>query len=361
MGCEESKITLPVIRVPHNNRDAQKSIPLVSVVVASYNAAKTLAETVECVLRQTYPSVELVVVDDGSTDDTQEILKRYSSRVRIVAKSNGGLASARNAGCKAAQGTYVALLDADDLCMPNRISVQAAFMEQHPDVLLCCSDFSAFNASGIVAESYIARYYSRVDETPGGIAGIYSRQKDISVDGEKLSTYSGQVYEHMAAGNFIHPPTVFFRRSALEKCGFWDESIVNACDVDWLVRMTRIGQVGYIDRPLLQYRLSESQMSGSQQRIRKTLDIAYVMDKTFAEDPTLFGRNPGVYRTCLGNVYLDAADALVDTRPFDALTKLCRSITLGVICVRTLKVFCKAFLPAFLLETWRRSRSSHIA
>lgn len=340
-----------------NNSSAKNRIPLVSVVIASYNAAKTLAETVECVLKQTYPSVECIVVNDGSTDETLEILSQYSSRVRIVTKPNGGLASGRNAGCRAAQGKYVALLDADDLCMPERISVQAAFMEQHPEVIMCCSDFSAFNTSGTIAESYIARYYSRVDEIPGRFAGIYSHQEDIAIEGKKFTTYYGDVYEHMAAGNFIHPPTVFFVKSALEKCGFWDERIVNGCDLDWLVRLSKIGKVGYIDHPLLKYRLSDTQLSGTLHRIRKTLDIVYVMDKTFAHDPSLFSRNPKVYRKCLGSVYLDAADALVDTRPVAALKMLSRSIVRGVFVGQSMKVFCKAFTPAVLLEKWRLRRS----
>src|SRR5690349_10342119 len=101
------------------------SQPPVSVVVPTHNRARTLGRTIESVLAQTYPSVELVIVDDGSSDDTGEVIARgwgADARVRYLKKPNGGPASARNFGFRAARGEYVALLDSDDTWHPWKLS-----------------------------------------------------------------------------------------------------------------------------------------------------------------------------------------------------------------------------------------------
>ena len=133
--------------------------PLVSVVIASYNAARTLPATLESVLAQSYANLEVIVVDDGSTDDTPALLARQFPRVSCIRKTNGGLPTARNCGCLAANGDFIALMDADDICHPDRISVQVAFMLARPDILLCSSEFSAFNAEGPIGETYARDYY----------------------------------------------------------------------------------------------------------------------------------------------------------------------------------------------------------
>lgn len=330
-----------------------ETFPLVSVTIPSYNAASTLAEALDSVLGQTYPNVEVIVVDDGSTDDTQDVLNRYSARVNSIRQKNGGLASARNTGCRAAQGKYIALMDADDICMPERIAVQVAYMEQNPDIVMCSSDFVAFDLSGLIADSYIENYYSRVAETTGGVAGIYPHHEELRLSDYEVTTYSGYVYEQMALGSFIHPPTVLFRRSILDECGLLDEHVVNCCDFDWFVRMSRIGKIGFIDRSLLKYRFSENQMSGSRNGLQMALDIVQVMEKAIAADLALFQRKPKLFHRYLGNAYLSAADALVEGQPLAAITMLVRSVTHGVVCRQSLKVLVKAFTPRWVLVCWR--------
>lgn len=340
------------------NEENIESFPMVSVTIPSYNAGSTLAETLDSVLSQTYPNIEIIVIDDGSTDNTQEILDIYSERVISIRQNNGGLASARNAGCLKAQGKYVALLDADDLCTPERIAMQVTYMEMNPEFVMCSSDFSTFNSSGFIADSYIANYYSRIEETTGGLAGIYSKQTELNLNGFKVKTYSGNVYEQIAVGSFVHPPTVLFRRNILEECGLVDEKIVNCCDFEWFVRMSRTGSFGFIDRPLLKYRFSENQMSGTQNSLQMSLDIVQVMEKTFATDPTLLKSNSEFYLPYLANAYLDAANFLADSNPLVAIKKLFRSVALGGLRPLSFKVLCKVFVPLQLLR-WKRNRSNY--
>ena len=338
--------------------DAQyvEMFPLVSVAIPSYNAAGTLAETLDSVLGQTYPNVEVIVVDDGSTDNTQGVLARYAERVHVVRKSNGGLASARNAGFVAAQGKYIALLDADDLCMPERIAVQVAYMERSPDIVLCSSDFTAFNGGGVISDSYIANYYSRIAETTGGVAGIYPHQRELHFLDDVVKVYFGYVYGQMALGSFIHPPTVLFRKNILDKCGLLDEKIVNCCDFDWFVRMSRLGNFGFISRPLLKYRLSENQMSGSRNRLQIALDIIQVKENVLAADPALYNHKRQEFRWQLGEGYLNAADALVDEQSLAAIKMLIRSFRFGIFSRQSIKILIKAMIPPWFLRWWRENR-----
>ncbi len=111
--------------------------PLVSVIIPTYNRAAMLVEAVDSVLAQTYRPFELIVVDDGSTDDTADRLKRYADRLTVVRQANQGVSAARNRGIGRAAGALIALLDSDDLWLPEKLAVQVAFFNRHPDALIC--------------------------------------------------------------------------------------------------------------------------------------------------------------------------------------------------------------------------------
>ena len=106
----------------------------VSLVIATFNHARLLAEAIDSALSQTLDPVDVVVVDDGSTDDTPAVLARYDARIRVLRQPNRGLAAARNAGLAATRGTYVAFLDADDVLAPAKLAEQVAVLERAPTV-----------------------------------------------------------------------------------------------------------------------------------------------------------------------------------------------------------------------------------
>lgn len=114
--------------------------PTVSVVIVTYNKADTITAAIESVLRQTYTDYEILVVDDGSTDDTADQVRAFGSKVRYLPKKNGGTGSARNLGIGQAQGRYVAFLDGDDLWLPRKLEIQMAAFEREPAIIACqCS------------------------------------------------------------------------------------------------------------------------------------------------------------------------------------------------------------------------------
>src|SRR5262245_14498035 len=129
--------------------------PLVSVVVPAFNAAKTIAETLHSISRQTYSALEIVVVDDGSTDATANIVRRHADpRLRIVAKANGGVASARNACSRESRGAFVALIVADDLWHPTKIAKQLpVLLAGGPEMALVYAPFRLIDGDGHVLAS----------------------------------------------------------------------------------------------------------------------------------------------------------------------------------------------------------------
>ena len=334
-------------------------LPLVSVVIPAYNAATTLPATLDSVLAQTYPHVEIIVVDDGSRDGTPEVLARYAPRVRGIRQANGGLAAARNTGLAAAQGQFIALLDADDLCEPERIGAQVAFMAARPDVVLSGTEFSCFDDNGVVAGRFARQYYSRLGGAANGAAAFFGEAASVNVAPwlpqpspaqVDMPVLVGDVYRHLALGNFIHPPTVMFRRELVERVGVFNRAIPNCCDWEWLVRAARAGKFAFVDRPLLRYRRSMSQMSGPRHKLQLYSDILANLRQFAQDDPELPRWGGRDYRRALGNASLNLAGALVETDRLRALGLLAQAATLGVVERKTLRHLAKALAPTPLVH-----------
>jgi glycosyltransferase involved in cell wall biosynthesis len=124
--------------------------PRVSVVIPTYNCAHYLAQAIESVFSQTYSNCELIVVDDGSTDDTRQVLQQYGDRLQALYQSNQGVAVARNCGIQAAQGEWIAFLDADDFFLPKKLAVQMAIAEANPHLGIIHSGWQRVNSEGEV-------------------------------------------------------------------------------------------------------------------------------------------------------------------------------------------------------------------
>lgn len=342
-------------------------LPLVSVVIPAFNAAATLPDTLDSVLAQTYPNIEIVVVDDGSRDGTPDVLARHAPRVRTLRQGNEGLAAARNTGLAAARGQLIALLDADDLCEPERIGAQVALMAARPDVVLCGSEFSCFDDTGVVADRFARQYYSRLGRAADGPAAFFEETARIDI-GRWLApcpsapvdmpVLVGDVYRHLALGNFIHPPTVMFRRELMARVGVFDRAIPNCCDWEWLVRAARAGRFAFIDRPLLRYRRSPAQMSGPRHKRQLYSDILANLRQFAHDDPALRRWGGRDYRRALGNASLDLAGALVQTDRPRALGLIARAACLGVVERNTLRHLAKALAPAPLVHYIQSRRAA---
>lgn len=227
----------------------------VSVIIPAYNQGHFLAEAVNSVLAQTYPHVEVIVVDDGSTDDTAVVARSFTDpRVRYVYKQNGGLSSARNEGLRHAQGQYISYLDSDDCFLPEKLAMLVGEMDAH-------------SAVGFVAGQAIP-----VDEHGRHV-------------GKKFDTPLPTDTKQLLLGNPLHVGSVLVRRDWQEKVGFFDETLRSYEDWDMWLRLAQAGcQMRYVPQPVSLYRFHTAQMTRDGRQM--TTATFAVLDKLFA-DPTL--------------------------------------------------------------------------
>jgi glycosyltransferase involved in cell wall biosynthesis len=172
---------------------------MISIIIPTYNCAAYLDECLESVFQQTRKEFEVIVVDDGSTDETQSVLGRWQERIRcITLRKNGGIANARNTALGTASGEFIALLDADDIWSPKKLEKQMKVLEQSPAAGLVCSDFAIDETSGALTPSFFAR--------SGGYA-------------------TGKVFPYLVRNCFVFTSTVILRRSILQRTGNFDTAL----------------------------------------------------------------------------------------------------------------------------------------
>lgn len=193
-------------------------MPDVSIVIPAFNAEKYIAESVESVLAQSHPAVECIVVDDGSTDRTAEVVESFGDRVRLLRQANAERSAARNAGLSLASGDYVGFLDADDLLLPGKLAEQAAFLDAHPE----------YDAA------YSLVKYFQDDENH-----CYTVRRP---------TPSGDILPRLIYTNFITMNSPLFRRRAVERVAGFDAALSRYEDWDFLLRLALTGsRFGFVD------------------------------------------------------------------------------------------------------------------
>ncbi len=204
--------------------------PLVSVIIATYNRADLVAKAVESALNQTYKNIEIVVVDDGSTDNTRQALRQYEGRIEYIYQERSERSKARNVGFRHSSGDFIAFLDSDDLWLPTKIEKQVQVLNEKPDVGVIYAD---------------AQFIDRSGDTYDG---------EICLD--VLKRMRQDFYEDLMTDNIVGSPSaVLVRRECLVKAGLFDESM-NACeDLDLWIRLARHCRFHKIELPLLQFRI----------------------------------------------------------------------------------------------------------
>jgi glycosyltransferase involved in cell wall biosynthesis len=229
--------------------------PSFSIVVATYQAADTVARSVESALAQTYPAHEVIVVDDGSTDRPEEALRPFADRIQLIRKENGGGASALNAGAAAASGEFLAILDADDAYHPRRLETLAELARNRPDLDLITTD---------------ARFV--VEDGEGGTFATYT---PFATDSQRTA-----IFESCFVGGW---PAI--RRSRLKEIGGFDEGLRTGYDWDCWLRLLLTGsEAGMMKDPYYRYYLHAGSLTTS--RASSLWDRATLLEKAL--------KNPGL-------------------------------------------------------------------
>lgn len=221
--------------------------PRVSVVIPAYNAEDYIAATIESVLAQTYQNHEIIVVDDGSTDRTLQVLRNIELRIKVLAKTNGGPASARNLAINNSVGEFIAFLDSDDLWTPDKLAEQIAFLDLHPEVGLLFGEALMFNE----------------------INGEKVIQQKIGYTGDPT-------FRQLLFGDFIPNSTVIIRRACVERIGLLNESrdLIAVEDYEYWMRIARAFPMAGIAKPLAYYRIHEGNLMGDGGNIDRGHDLA---------------------------------------------------------------------------------------
>lgn len=222
---------------------------LVSVVIPAYNAAKYVGATVESVLRQTYTAIEVIVVDDGSTDATATVLQSFGERIRVIRQANAGVARACNVGVEAASGEWLAFLDADDEWLPEKLALQ----------IDRCGTFAISHTDSVCFGEGLATEVRRSGFEP---------------------PYSGDVIQELLVRNFITKSSVLMRTEVFRSVGGFSESLPGVEDWPLWLRICAQHPLGYLPDAVVRYRVHRQSKS---MQVRKTLaDHMRIIRESFA-------------------------------------------------------------------------------
>lgn len=209
----------------------------VSVVLAAFNAAKYLEEAIASILNQTFRDLELILIDDGSTDSTLFIMEKYArrdKRIRYYSQENSGPASARNTGIAMATGKWIAILDADDVALPNRLRQQLRYIETNPDILLLGSDCIEVDSAG----NHIKEHNYPRKHSP--LVRRMEREKSTP-------PHSSYIYH----------------ASSVRQLGGFNARFIRSQDIDLWLRLTEVGEIACLPQPLVLIRKHSEGISHS--------------------------------------------------------------------------------------------------
>lgn len=297
-------------------------MPLVSVIIPAFNAERYIAETLEHVLRQTLPDVEVIVVDDGSRDGTAAVVARYPS-VRYIAKPNGGVSSARNRGVAEAQGEWVAFVDSDDLWHPRMLELMLSLVQRYPDA-----------AMGLSASTGLTDYAGLSAPVPF---------KD-GLPPHRLMTDFREVFRFP----YLGMSSVFMRRERFQSIGGFDETLPRAEDVDMYLRLL-YGSAGYVRLDFQAVHVRTVEGSLSSDNVSGYRQLLFVYRRFLERHPDFGQQNPALVRTAFGDLHLRHARALLrDQRHGEAFAEAWRALSVRP-SLAPLEVLVRACVPAQLM------------
>jgi glycosyltransferase involved in cell wall biosynthesis len=303
------------------------SAPAVSIVIAAYNSAATLEETLASVAAQTFTDFELIVIDDGSSDATPALLQTHAAQwpwLSWVRQPNAGASAARQKGIALARSDLIAFLDADDLWHPSKLAKQVPLMLARPELVLSYTDMLDFFPDHDASRSLL----------------------------QQKSPARGQVLPALFQANFIYTPTVIVRKAALERVGGFDLRLKVNEDFDLWLRLAELGEFDYLGEVLGRRRVLPGSLTRANQRLCYEQDL-HIIDTWVAKRPDLFPLNSPQVRQRLALIHSRIGEHCLGQRDFLGARRAYRmALQLGTRSAPTLARSLAAHLPPLMYSFW---------
>jgi len=289
------------------------SNPIISVILPTYNRGNVISRAIESVLCQTYKNIELIIIDDGSFDNTEEVISKYKDDIKYIKQDNAGASSARNNGIRQSQGEYIAFLDSDDQWECNKLQLQYEFFASN-DVALVSTDSKTYFEDGSL--------------------------KKIST--RKLVNKSIKSFEDVFMHPYLGTPTVMVKKSVILDEGGFDETLRTAEDIDLFLRISSHNKIGYINKKLVNIYLSSDGLSTG---LDSYEDNIKVLNKTLDNNSSYFNDKRNVVNEVMSKLYVSySRELLWNGNPEEARKQLIKSMKykLSIECfILLLKTFLK--------------------
>ena len=288
----------------------------VSVIIPAYNSAKFIREAIESVYSQTYKNLEIIIIDDGSTDDTKKIAQNYNERIKYFYQKNMGPASARNSGIKKSTGDYIAFLDADDIWEKTKIEKQLSILKKYPKYKFVYCDANFVNSNKIT----IPNYPRRVEILKGDILLPF------------INTY------------FLLLPTIILDSKCISKIGYFNNNLKVGEDFDFILRLTK-NYKGYgIGEKLYIRRVHENSLSRQDYKLDSQNDI-YILKKFIKENPVYYKTYKKILKKRLSELHYKFGYRLLsNSKNFEAFYQFLHSLKCSLN-LKSIKSIFICFIP----------------
>jgi glycosyltransferase involved in cell wall biosynthesis len=285
----------------------------ISVIIPTYNRAKHIVRSLRSVLAAIAPGDEVVLVDDGSTDNTRQVLEPYRDRIRYVTGPHRGAGAARNCGVAEARNPLVAFNDSDDEWFPDKLGLQRAFMQARPDVLFCFSDIGLRDGDGIESHNGLMgwhqdpRSWNEILGPPtpySSVAALPPGRKDFNV-------HIGSMYETLLRAGYVPAQSSVVRRKQAGDGLHFSEDINIYEDHECFIRLSKIGKAAYFDcETVWQCDHNEPRLTRSDLFYNATCRIK-ILERTFGADKQFLAKGSQRYLDRLKAEYLARARYLI--------------------------------------------------
>jgi len=288
----------------------------ISVVVPTYNRADLIRETLDAVLSQSLLPDEIIVVDDGSQDDTPGVLAGYGARVSVVRIPNSGELMARNTGLRLARGRLVAFCDSDDIWLPDFLAVMSTQWQAEPNLRACYSDFYILQGGSVLAQSKFEA--APVDFWSG-----------LRINGLESGVFDGPIAERLLMFQPFFPSCMMVDREAFMEQGGWDEGVsrIVGCDFATTLRVVARPPVGVVRRALVHVRKHTNNFSSDTEKMN--LGDARVLEHVLSTRPELATLAPAI-RVSVAKRRAAALDSAFARGDFAAVGEINRLLPRGI-------------------------------